>query len=376
MTIPHPPPETAEPARFAIVGGGWRSEVFLRLAQDLPEQFQVTGLYSRSAEKRESAARRFGADAADSLDALMSKGEPEFVLVAIPWPVAPEVTAEIAARGVAVLEETPPAPDVDAMRRLWGRIGDRDLVQVADQSMYMPSHMARLAIVRDGVIGTPTSVHVSSNHLYHAVSIMRGLLGAGKGCTAVDAREFVSPVVDPISFDGFTGDPSPVDRVTTLAMIDFGNAKSGLYDFTENQWFNPLRGRRLLIRGTRGEILDDRVAHLEDETTVIESRIVRRQTGIDFNLEGFSLDNIAFNGRAVYRNPFAAARQSDEDIAAATLVQAMAMWVRRQGPAPYPLADGLQDHLVGLAIQESARVGVTVKTSEEAWSTAASPFDS
>ena len=125
-----------------------------------------------------------------------------------------------------------------------------------------------------------------------------------------------------------------------------------------------------------GEIIDDRVAYLEDETTVIESRIVRRQTGIDFNLEGFSLDNIAFNGRAVYRNPFAGARQSDEDIAAATLVQAMAMWVRGQGPAPYPLADGLQDHLVGLAIQESARVGVTVKTSEEAWSTAASPFDS
>jgi hypothetical protein len=212
MTIPHPPPETAKPARFAIVGGGWRSEFFLRLAQDLPERFEVTSLYARSAEKRESVARRFGADTADSLDALMSKGKPEFVLVAIPWPAAPEVTTEIAERGVAVLEETPPAPDLDALRRLWDRIGNRDLVQVADQSMYMPSHLARLAIVRDGVIGTPSSVHVSSNHLYHAVSIMRGLLGAGKRSTAVDAREFVSLVVDPISFDGFTGDPSLVDR--------------------------------------------------------------------------------------------------------------------------------------------------------------------
>ena len=37
------------------------------------------------------------------------------------------------------------------------------------------------------------------------------------------------------------------------------------------------------------------------------------------------------------------------------------------GPAPYPLAQGGQDHLLGLAIGTAARTGVTVRTQVEAW---------
>jgi hypothetical protein len=37
------------------------------------------------------------------------------------------------------------------------------------------------------------------------------------------------------------------------------------------------------------------------------------------------------------------------------------------GPAPYPLADGCQDHLVALAIEESVSSGAPVTTAAEAW---------
>jgi hypothetical protein len=49
------------------------------------------------------------------------------------------------------------------------------------------------------------------------------------------------------------------------------------------------------------------------------------------------------------------------------------MWVRGEGPPPYPLADGLQDHLLGLAIEESARVGRLVVTAAEPWTDAPGP---
>ncbi|MCX4816284.1 Gfo/Idh/MocA family oxidoreductase [Streptomyces sp. NBC_01239] len=365
---------TDRPAKFAIVGTGWRSEFFLRVAAELPGRFAVTGVHSRSAARREELAHRFGTLAVGSVGEAAKQGEPDFVIVAVPWPAAPEITQQIVELGVAVLEETPPAPDLPMMRALWSRVGERDLVQVAEHNMFMPAHRARLRMVKEGLVGEPTSVQVTSNHLYHAVSIMRGLLDVGRGPTTVIANSVSTSLVDPIAFGGASSDnPDPVPRTATLAILDFGGGRTGLYDFTENQWWNPLRHRRLTVRGTGGEIVDDRVVFLEDPRTIVESTVTRRQTGIDMNLEGFFLDSIAVNGRAMYRNPYRPARLSDEDIAVATVVERMSMWVRGEGPPPYPLADGLQDHLLGLAIEESARLGRPVVTATEPWADAIGP---
>ncbi|WP_420313106.1 Gfo/Idh/MocA family protein [Streptomyces sp. YS-B37] len=365
---------TDRPAKFAIVGTGWRSEFFLRVAAELPGRFAVTGVHSRSAARREELAHRFGTLAVDSVEEAAKQGEPDFVIVAVPWPAAPEITQQIVELGVAVLEETPPAPDLPMMRALWSRVGARDLVQVAEHNMFMPAHRARLRMVKEGLVGEPTGVQVTSNHLYHAVSIMRGLLDVGRGPTTVIANSVSTSLVEPIAFGGaFSDNPDPVPRTATLAILDFGGGRTGLYDFTENQWWNPLRHRRLTVRGTGGEIVDDRVVFLEDPRTVVESVVTRRQTGLDMNLEGFFLDSIAVNGRAMYRNSYRPARLSDEDIAAATIVERMSMWVRGEGPPPYPLADGLQDHLLGLAIEESARLGRPVVTETEPWADAIGP---
>ena len=61
--------------------------------------------------------------------------------------------------------------------------------------------------------------------------------------------------------------------------------------------------------------------------------------------------------------PHEAAVGFDHD---AMLVE-MAAWCRGDGAPPYPLADGCQDHLVALAIEESAASGAPVATSVEAW---------
>ncbi len=231
---------TDRPTKFAIVGTGWRSEFFLRVAAELPGRFAVTGVHSRSAARREELARRFGTLAVGSVEEAAKQGEPDFVIVAVPWPAAPEITQQIVELGVAVLEETPPAPDLPMMRALWSRVGARDLVQVAEHNMFMPAHRARLRMVKEGLVGEPTSVQVTSNHLYHAVSIMRGLLDAGRGPTTVIANSVSTSLVEPIAFGGaFSDNPDPVPRTATLAILDFGGGRTGLYDFTENQWWNP-----------------------------------------------------------------------------------------------------------------------------------------
>ncbi|HEV7566007.1 MAG TPA: Gfo/Idh/MocA family oxidoreductase [Microbacteriaceae bacterium] len=351
-------------ARIVVVGGGPRASFFLRQATLLPERFEVVGVHSRSAETRAAVEAKWGFTTYDSVEALIDL-KPDFAFVAVARVGAMEPTIAFAEAGIPVMVETPPAPGVQDLRDLWTRVGSTDLVQVAEHSMYMPSNIAKLAAVEKGMIGTPTSVHVSSNHQYHAVAIMRGFLQAGLGETTVRATDFTAPLVNPVINDVWQDDLTPQDRATTLATVDFGGTM-GLYDFTDLQWFNPLRSRRLLIRGSLGEFNDNNIVRLSDDA-IVESHVLRRQTGIDLNHEGFDLDNISIDGQVLYRNPFKGRRMSDEDIAAANLLAAMTAWVLGDGPAPYPLADGSQDHLIGLAIEESAATSQPVTTAREAW---------
>jgi predicted dehydrogenase len=344
---------------FAVVGAGWRAEMFWRLARGL-EDVQCVGAVVRT--PRELDVPTFA-----TLADCVAQAAPDFVVTAVPWPVNPGVIVEAVERGLPVLAETPPAPDAAALRELWATVGESGLVQVAEQYLLVPAHAARAAAVRSGVIGTPTQVQVSSTHQYHAVSLIRGLLGVGRGPVTVRASRSTAPLVNPLTRDGWTDDPDPHPATTTIATLDFGDGRSGLYDFTDNQWHNQLRFRRLLVRGSHGELRDDEIVRLSEPRTLVRSPLVRRQTGYDLDLDGFDTDTITLGGEVLYRNPYPGRRWSDEEIAIATLIDATAAWVRGAAPAPYPLADGAQDHLIALAIEEAAETDRTVTTGTEAW---------
>jgi len=367
--IQHPP------IRFGVVGSGWRAEFFVRVARLMPDRFQCVGVVTRTAERGAQVEREWGVPTVRTIEELVTAvgpttDRPELVVVSVPWPVTPEATAELVSLGIPVLAETPPAPDADGLRELWAEVGATGLVQVAEHSLSMPSHAARIALVDHGLIGTPTSVQISSTHLYHAVGLIRRLLRAGRGAVDVRASVFTAPLVGPRGRDGWTGATEAVDAWNILATLDFGHGRSALYDFTDNQWHNPLRTNRIVIRASHGEIVDDTVTRWVDERTVLSSPIVRRVSGIEQNLDGFDLEHLSHDGRVLYRNRFEGARLADDDIAVASLLDAMGAWVRGDGPPPYPLADGCQDHLLGLAIEEAGRTGATVRTAPEAWADA------
>jgi predicted dehydrogenase len=360
---------TSAPVRFGLIGTGWRSEFFARLARQAPEAFAITGVVSRRADRAAEVAQAWGVRTFASVDELL-QAEPEFVIPCVPWAEMGPLTIQLVEAGVAVLAETPPAADLAGLQELWSRVGDRDLVQVAEQYPRMPQHAARLAVVRDGVIGEVTSVQVSSTHLYHAIAMIRQFLGVGRGPVTVQAQSFTAPLANPLSPSGWSGSAEPEAIATTLATLVFGEARMGLYDFTDNQWWNPLRARRIVIRGSLGEIVDERVTRLFDPYTPVESQLLRRQAGLDLNLEGVDLQHISFDGRVLYRNAFAGARFSEDDLAVADLLAAMGAWRRGDGPGPHPLAEGCTDHQIALAIGASLESGGSVTTSTEGWSEA------
>ena len=338
-----------------------------RIARQAPDRFQVSGVMSRRAHRAAEVAAAWEVPTAESVDELVSGG-PDFVIPCVPWNEMAPTILRLVEAGMAVLAETPPAADLEGLRQLWVDVADRQLVQVAEQYLLMPQHAARLALIREGMIGDVTSVQVSSTHLYHAVSMIRGFLGVERGPVAVHAKAFSAPLADPLRPAGWTGSAKPETLNTTLATLDFGPAKMGLYDFTDNQWWNPLRARRIVIRGSNGEIVDDKVVRLVDPYTPVESRLIRRQAGLDLNLEGVDLQHISADGRVLYRNSFAGARFSEDDLAVAELLAATGAWRRGEGSAPYPLAEACQDHQIALAIGESVRTGQCVTTTTEGWS--------
>ncbi len=354
-----------EAVKFAVVGTGWRSDFHLRMAKAAPERLEAVAVVAHSDAGAERSSRKWGVPVVRTIgEALACK--PDFVIADVPWGAMPGVVAELVEAGAHVLAETPPAPTADGLRELWAKVGTTGRVQVAEQYMRMPGHAARLAVVQGGSIGAPTSVQISSTHLYHATAMMRSLLGVGMDEAVVNARTFVAPLVDPLTPDGWVDDPKPVPRTRTIATLDFGHGRMGLYDFTDNQWWNPLLSRRIVVRGELGEIADDTVTRLTGEGVIV-SPISYRRTGVDMNLEGNDVVSASFEGRTVYRNAWAGTRLSEDDIAVASFLEETGRWARSEGPAPYPLAEACQDHLLALAIEESARTGADVRVGREVW---------
>jgi predicted dehydrogenase len=320
---------------FAMVGGGFRASAYWRLAEEL-DGIECVGAVVRS-------SRPMPVPAFTSLAECLAARRPDFVVTAVPRTANAGVVIEAVDRGLPVLSETPPAQDIGP---LWSYA---EHIQVAEQYLLMPTHAARLAAVRGGVIGTPTQVQVSSTQFHHAVALMRGYLQAPPGPVAVRATRHVAPLVQPLTRGGWTDDPDAKPATTTLAMLDFGEGRSGLYDFTDNQTRNQLRFRRILVRGTHGELKDDEVVRLTEPRTIVTTPLVRTADG-----------DVAFGDDVIYRNPYRGKRWNDDEIATATMLDAMAAWVRGDGPPPYPLAEGAHDHAVGLAIEEAAASGRTV----------------
>ena len=348
--MPRPP--------FVLVGWGYRSRAWLAAASGtgLP----CAGVVVRT--PRETPVPNF-ASLGEALDATGAR----FVVSSAGWQSAPAVIADAVTRGVPVLTETPPASDTDGLRRLWGEVGESGLVQVAEQYPLYPSHAARLRLVRSRVLGTPTQAQVSSTQLYHAVALMRAYLDTPPGPATVRATTVTAPLLQPLDRSGWTGSTAAVAASTTHAVIDFGAGRSGVYDFTEQQTRNLLRMRRLVVRGSHGELEGETLVRWGGPETILTSRLERRQSGLDLDMSGFDSETISHGGEVLWRNRWPGRHWSDDQHATAAMLDAMASWVDARGPAPYPLRAALEDTALGFAIERSAADDRPVEIADQPW---------
>lgn len=349
---------------FGVVGGGWRTEYFLRIARDCPEQFSLAGVVVRDAEKRRKLAAKWGCVVFATVEELIAK-RLDFVVTAVPWAANSPLIEQLVAAKVAVLSETPIAPTLPEMVRIAELVAKGAKIQVAEQYLFQPHHAARLNLASSGLIGEVSEATVSIAHGYHGLSLVRHYLRVGFALPKITARRFMSPIVDG---PGRAGPPS-VEKIKeaerVVAWLDFGD-RLGIFDFTGEQYFSWIRSPQLLLRGARGEVNGMAVRRLVDFRTPEEFALQRRDLGQAENLEGYSLHRIEGGGRTWYENVFVGQRWSDDEIAVATSLAKMGEYVRT-GAEFYSAAEACQDRYLDLLLDQAVTTGLAVVGGPQPW---------
>ncbi len=353
---------------FGIIGGGWRSLFYLRIARELPERFEVAGLLVRDPEKGKELEKNWHVPTFRSLDELLKCPGLAFVVVSVAWPATPAYLKELAQRGIPVLSETPPAPDLEGLQSLQPLIEQRAKIQVAEQYQFQPLHAARLALARSGKLGEVTQAQLSVAHGYHGVNLIRNFLNIQFECATISAYQFTSPLLENSSSEDQVGKPHSKPSRQVIATLDFGD-RLGVYDFTGDQYFSWIRSPRVLIRGEAGEINNTTIRYLEDASTPVTLEFQRLNAGENGNLEGYYLKGIQVGNEWIYRNPFIPGRLSDDEIAIATCLEKMAEYVDSSTDTEgfYGLAQAAQDHYINLMIEQALKTNLPVHMELQTW---------
>ena len=350
---------------FAVVGAGWRTDFFLRVAAALP-QMKLCGVVARSETRAKEIESDWAVPCYASIADLMQNTRPSFVISSVSAEAMPDVCIELAGHAVPILAETPPATNLEGLTSLYqqvSRLGAQ--IQVAEQYWAQPLHAARQAVVDSGILGPINQVNLSVCHGCHAMSLIRRLLGVGFEPARIRAQRITSRVTAGPDRSGPPSEERVDDIETDFASLDFGD-RIGLYEFCLPQYRSWIRGQRVCIRGEHGEIVDDRVTYLRDEVTPISARFVRHEAGRNGNLEGLHLKAIQFQDDWVYRNPVLPARLSDEEIAVAQCLLDMQRFVE-EGRSFYSLEEASQDQYLALACTKAIETGETVQTEAQVW---------
>ncbi|MGO4181358.1 Gfo/Idh/MocA family protein [Paenibacillus sp. TAF43_2] len=352
---------------FGIVGGGWRAEFYIRIAKALPEKFNIHTILVRDEEKGRLLEAKWGIRTVRNMDQFTAESKQfSFAVVSVPRTAAPAIIQELAERQIPVLAETPPAADLEALTDLYQSLPKDAMVQVAEQYLFQPMHAARIQIARSGKLGEVSQAQVSAAHDYHGISLIRQLLGVGFEHASIIGQTFESQIMQGPSRQGDPLEERMVQSVQRIATLRFGD-KLAVYDFTGDQYFSWIRRSRMLVRGSKGELVDSEVSYLKDYATPIHTELRRVDTGQHGNLEGYYHRGVIADGEWLYQNPVAPARLSDDEIAIATCLLRMGLLASGKGASFYSLAEAAQDHYLALLMGEAMASGQTVHTEKQVW---------
>lgn len=330
-----------EKIRFAIVGSGWRSLFYVRIARALPDKFELVGMLCRSQEKADKMASENDIITFTSEEEMLSK-KPDFIVSAVNKASMNEVARYYANQGYAVLSETPAALDIDTLMSTFEDVKNGAKIQVAEQYIKYPVYENLINIVESGIIGEPVSVHLSAMHDYHAASVLRHLLKCGLEDVKITGKSFNMPVTDTKTRYETLTDGKVVLKEEKHLVMEFESGKVAFYDFMSEQYRSGIRKPHVLVRGTRGEICDDMLYYLDE-------------------------NNLACEKKISYEKPYEMQGLNEDETAIANLMLGMKDYAQG-GKEVYPIKEALEDAYLSVLMTQAGKDEYkTIETKERPW---------
>ena len=359
--------------RFIIVGSGWRSLYYVRIAKALPDIFELCAMYCRTEEKAQKIAEEHHIHTTTSIEECINY-KPDFVVVVVNKTSIAEVSMEWMQRGFTVLCETPAALDSETLNKLWDMHVKGYKLVVAEQYTSYPEYSALLQVVNRNMIGEPDCLNISLAHEYHGASLMRALLQVPTDMDfTVSAKTYSFPTTETLTrYDSYK-DGRVTDKKRCVAAFEFANGKVALYDFDSEQYRSPIRKNTLKLQGSRGEIIDRTVYYLDEKNEPAISEIRVEKRGIETEYENPNLHYVeevtavTFEDDSVYTPEFGLCGLAQDETAIASMMKRTAAYSRGNAAEPYPLKDALQDAYMAILLREADALQRKVSSEKQGW---------
>lgn len=362
--------------RFIIVGSGWRSLCYVRIAKALPDVFELGAMLCRTEEKAERMARENDIYTTTSIEECKAM-KPDFVVVVVNKTSIADVSKEWMGYGFTVLCETPAALDTSTLNELWEIHNSGGKLVVAEQYIYDPMYDTQLKILKKGLIGEPSFLHISLAHEYHGASLMRAYLQMDAATPfTVSAKTYQFPTVETMSrYEKFT-DGRITDKKRTVGTFEFDNGKVAVYEFDSEQYRSPIRNHYIKLQGVRGEMKDNCFYWLDEANEPQKGMLVPEEKCFTRNSDNPNLQHVCEceeirfrqDGKPdelVYEAPFGQRGMSKGETAVALLMKQAAEYDRKNGEQA--LRETLQDAYMAILMKSATETGEVISSEVQSW---------
>ncbi|WP_317856174.1 Gfo/Idh/MocA family protein [Chakrabartyella piscis] len=347
--------------RYGVVGTGWRSEFYIRIAKNCPDLFSVEKLYTRTEEKAAMLQEKFQIEAVTDFDALVGL---DFVVISVIRGAFTPYVKACMERNIPILCETPPAETVEDLKAFYEMVKGYP-IQFVEQYVEQPLYNGILKLLAENKIGEVSSINLSALHGYHGASIIKKVLQTEGMPYTITGETVLERVIETKDRGGdvLGGEIQEYER--QRATITFANGKRAYYDFAFPQYNSYLRTRHLNIRGTMGEIDDLTVRYINKNGIPCEVDMKRSQLGV-YDNKGISLRGIYLGEEVLFENRFAKYPMNDDEIALATLLWKMKDFIATGVPM-YSLVDIMEDTHMAILLEQACRIDEKISVDVVEW---------
>lgn len=331
---------------YVIVGSGYRSEYYGRVAKTYPDLFRAIFL-CRSEEKASLVTKHTGIRATTEIDTALSI-KPDFIVVAVDREHVADVAEKWILRGFPVVVETPAGSSLEKLEGLWELQEEKGAKIVCCEQYHRQPLLAKgLSAVSSGLLGSPLSGYLSLVHDYHAASILRRMLMVHDEKYVLHGERKTSSVAETDSRYGASYDGRMQQEVRDIVHIDYESGKTAVYDFASVEYRSYIRSRHIAVRCNRGE-WSDRILYCLDESNNPQRELLMPDIPEKYRI----LDTQSLRDLRRTWQPELQLDTLQDEYAIATILLDMKEYLEG-GESPYSLREALDDALFWILLQDA-----------------------